>query len=93
MSRVGGDEFLIVLTNVANVAEVEKTAARIVRSVTGEYSIQDRLLSVSCSLGISLFPEHGENGETLIKNADAAMYCANSPWCNGPDFGMAVFVA
>ena len=86
VSRVGGDEFLIVLTNVANVAEVEKTAARIVRSVTGEYSIQDRLLSVSCSLGISLFPEHGENGETLIKNADAAMYCAKEQGSNASCF-------
>ncbi len=76
VSRVGGDEFLLVLTGVSCVAEVEKTATRIVESITGEYSIQNRTLSVSCSVGISIFPEHGRDGETLIKNADAAMYCA-----------------
>jgi diguanylate cyclase (GGDEF)-like protein len=76
VSRVGGDEFLLVLTNVASAVEVETTAARIVNSVTGDYSIQNRSLSVSCSVGISMFPEHGKDGETLVKNADAAMYYA-----------------
>jgi len=82
VARVGGDEFLVVLTSVANVAEVEATAARIVSAVAGEYGIQDRLLSISCSLGISMFPEHGKDGETLIKNADAAMYCAKEQGTN-----------
>ncbi len=76
VSRVGGDEFLIVLNSVESEAEVQTIAARIVNSLTGDYSIQGRSLSISCSVGISLFPQHGKDAETLIKNADAAMYCA-----------------
>jgi diguanylate cyclase (GGDEF)-like protein/PAS domain S-box-containing protein len=82
VARVGGDEFLIVLASVESVAEVEAIAVRIVNSVTGEFIIQGRSLSVTCSLGISMFPTHGKDGETLIKNADAAMYSAKEQGCN-----------
>jgi diguanylate cyclase (GGDEF)-like protein/PAS domain S-box-containing protein len=82
VSRVGGDEFLIVLNSVESATEAELIAARIVHSLTGEFSIQGRSLSVSCSVGISLFPEHGKDTETLIKNADAAMYCAKEKGSN-----------
>jgi EAL domain-containing protein (putative c-di-GMP-specific phosphodiesterase class I) len=44
--------------------------------ITAEFVVQGHTLSVSCSVGISIFPEHGMDAETLIKNADAAMYCA-----------------
>jgi predicted signal transduction protein with EAL and GGDEF domain len=45
-------------------------------AMTAEFVVQGHSLSISCSLGISIFPEHGADGETLIKNADAAMYRA-----------------
>lgn len=82
VSRVGGDEFLVVLTNVAGKVEAESIAARIVDSLSREYEIQDRVLSISCSLGICMFPEHGKDAEVLIKNSDAAMYCAKDSGCN-----------
>lgn len=82
VARVGGDEFLIVLTSVADADEVQAVATRIVNSLTGEFCIQGRSLSVSCSLGITTFPEHGTDSETLIKNADAAMYCAKEQGSN-----------
>lgn len=82
VGRVSGDEFLIVLTGVESLPEVESIAARIVDSLMGEFVIQGRALSVTCSLGISIFPQHGEDGETLIKNADAAMYTAKEQGCN-----------
>ena len=82
VSRVGGDEFLIVLASIENADEVHGIATRIVNSLTGEFNIQDRKLNVSCSLGISIFPEHGRDAETLIKNADAAMYCAKERGSN-----------
>jgi len=44
--------------------------------MTADYVIQGHTLNVSCSVGVSIFPEHGGDGETLIKNADAAMYSA-----------------
>jgi len=45
-------------------------------AMTAEFVVQGHVLNVSCSVGISIFPEHGADGETLIKNADAAMYSA-----------------
>ena len=42
----------------------------------GEFAIQGYSFNITCSVGISIFPDHGEDAETLIKNADAAMYCA-----------------
>src|ERR1035437_6778090 len=74
VARLGGDEFLIVLTALKDVGDAAIAAERIMNALTTAYVIQGRSLSIGCSLGISVFPEHGTDGETLIKNADAAMY-------------------
>jgi diguanylate cyclase (GGDEF)-like protein/PAS domain S-box-containing protein len=76
VARLGGDEFLITLTHVKNASDVAVAAQRLMDAMTAEFVVQGHSLSISCSLGISIFPEHGADGETLIKNADAAMYCA-----------------
>jgi predicted signal transduction protein with EAL and GGDEF domain len=73
---VGGDEFLIALTTISSAADASVAAERIVSSLTADISIQGHTLNISCSIGISLFPEHGPDAEALIKNADAAMYSA-----------------
>ena len=78
MARVGGDEFLIVLTDVKESADAAVAAERLMDAMTAEFVVQGHSLSASCSLGISIFPEHGTDGETLIKNADAAMYSAKA---------------
>ncbi|MGA8089253.1 MAG: EAL domain-containing protein [Terracidiphilus sp.] len=75
-ARVGGDEFLIVLTAVKDEADVAITAERIGRELENEFVILGHTFKVTCSIGISIFPEHGLDEEVLIKNADAAMYCA-----------------
>ncbi|HEY5176471.1 MAG TPA: EAL domain-containing protein [Terriglobales bacterium] len=82
VARVGGDEFLIMVTAVKSAADVAAAAQRILHAMTAEFVIQDYRFSVSGSIGISIFPEHGIDGETLIKNADAAMYCAKD---SGPN--------
>jgi diguanylate cyclase (GGDEF)-like protein/PAS domain S-box-containing protein len=76
VSRLGGDEFLIALTGIKDVADVAVAAQRLMNKMAIEFVVQDRSFSISCSLGISIFPEHGADGETLIRNADAAMYSA-----------------
>jgi diguanylate cyclase (GGDEF)-like protein/PAS domain S-box-containing protein len=76
VARLGGDEFVIVLTNVRDVADAAVAADRIVKTMTAGFVVEGHPLSVSCSLGISVFPEHGSDSDTLIKNADAAMYSA-----------------
>ena len=86
VARLGGDEFLVVLSNVKDVADAAVAADRLVKSMTAGFVIQDHPLTISCSLGISIFPEHGADGETLIKNADAAMYCAKEKGRNNFQF-------
>ena len=86
VSRLGGDEFLIVLTNVKDIPDVAVAAERFMDAMTAEFVIQGHSLSISCSLGISIFPEHGADSETLIKNADAAMYRAKEGGRNNFQF-------
>jgi diguanylate cyclase (GGDEF)-like protein/PAS domain S-box-containing protein len=83
VARVGGDEFLIVLTGLKDITDVAVAAERLMDAMIGEYSIQGHTLNITCSLGISIFPEHGTDTETLIKNADAAMYSAKESGRNG----------
>ena len=76
VARLGGDEFLVVLGAVDEGADAAVVAERVAHEVSREFHLQGRALSVTCSIGISLYPEHGDDVETLIKNADAAMYSA-----------------
>jgi diguanylate cyclase len=76
VARLGGDEFLITLTHVKGVPDVAVATERLMDAMTAGFVIQGHSLSVSCSIGISIFPEQGADCETLIKNADAAMYRA-----------------
>jgi diguanylate cyclase (GGDEF)-like protein/PAS domain S-box-containing protein len=76
VARIGGDEFLIALTTIRNAPDAAVAAERIMDAMTSEFMIQGRSFAVSCSIGISIYPENGADSETLIKNADAAMYSA-----------------
>jgi diguanylate cyclase len=76
VARLGGDEFLIVLTHVRDVPDAAVAAERLMDAMTVGFIVQGHSLIVSCSIGISIYPEHGADCETLIKNADAAMYRA-----------------
>ena len=64
------------LTHVKDVPDAAVAAERLMDAMTAEFVIQGHSLSIGCSIGISIFPEHGADSETLIKNADAAMYSA-----------------
>ena len=75
VARLSGDEFLIVLTRVKDISDAAVAAERLMDAMTPEFGVQGHSLGITCSLGISIFPEHGAEAETLIKNADAAMYC------------------
>jgi len=78
VARLGGDEFLITLTHVKDVPDVALAAERLIDAMTAGFIVQGHSLNVSCSIGISIFPGQGADGETLIKNADAAMYRAKT---------------
>jgi len=76
VARLGGDEFLITLTHVKDLPDAAVAAERFMDAMTAEFVVQGHSLSIGCSVGVSVFPEHGADVETLIKNADAAMYSA-----------------
>lgn len=86
VARLGGDEFLITLTHVKDVPDAAVAAERLMDAMTAEFIVQGHYINVSCSLGISIFPEHGADAETLIKNADAAMYSAKDGGRNNFQF-------
>lgn len=77
-ARLGGDEF-VVLAPGASRQEAETLAERIVHAVRGlAFDFEQRRLSLTLSLGIALFPEHGQESENLVSHADAAMYQAKA---------------
>jgi diguanylate cyclase (GGDEF)-like protein/PAS domain S-box-containing protein len=86
IARLGGDEFLVVLNGVKEVSDAAIAADRLVKLMTAGFVIQGHPITVSCSVGISVFPEHGVDGETLIKNADTAMYSAKEKGRNNFQF-------
>jgi diguanylate cyclase len=76
VSRQGGDEFVILLPEVTHAADAGISAAKIIAEVRKTYCIGERDLCFTASVGISSYPDNGEDPETLIKNADTAMYHA-----------------
>jgi diguanylate cyclase (GGDEF)-like protein/PAS domain S-box-containing protein len=81
VSRQGGDEFIVLLSEVRHAEDAAITARRMLQAVAEAHSIDRRDLHITTSIGVSVFPEDGQNSETLIKNADTAMYQAKE---NGP---------
>ena len=78
VARLSGDEFVITLTHIKDVPDAAIATERLMDTLTAEFTLEGQSLSIGCSVGISLFPEHGTDFETLIKNADAAMYSAKN---------------
>jgi diguanylate cyclase (GGDEF)-like protein/PAS domain S-box-containing protein len=76
VSRQGGDEFVILLSETTNPEDAATSAKKILLSLSGPHSIGGRDLFIDGSIGISVYPGDGEDAETLIKNADTAMYHA-----------------
>lgn len=75
IARFGGDEFIVVFEETEQ-TEIETIAGRILDSLQSPVFINDDELKVSASIGVSLYPEHGETKEALIRRADQAMYAA-----------------
>ena len=78
VARVGGDEFIIVLSGVKDISDAAVATERLMDAMTAVFNVQGHFLNIGCSIGISIFPEDGADSETLIKNADAAMYSAKT---------------
>lgn len=84
--RQGGDEFLIQLDGVGERREVEQVARRILDSAAAPIVLDGRALAISCSIGIALYPDDGDDFDTLLKRADIAMYQSKASGRNGFQF-------
>jgi diguanylate cyclase (GGDEF)-like protein/PAS domain S-box-containing protein len=76
VARLGGDEFTLLLPGVSQVVDVARVAEKVLDTLRLPFQIEGREIFATASIGISLYPEDGRDVETLIKNADAAMYRA-----------------
>ncbi len=86
VARLGGDEFVVLLPNIKRISDVSNLARKVLTSLTQPFKIKDREIFTSTSIGISLFPDDGEDEETLIRNADLAMYQAKDLGRNAYQF-------
>ncbi len=75
-SRIGGDEFVVILTQIDNEIDPIGVAEKIISQIRAPFPIDEHTLFTSTSIGISLYPIDGEESETLMRHADAAMYQA-----------------
>ena len=86
VARLGGDEFLIVLTDIVNHDDAGVVAANLIEAISAPVLIDEQMMSVSPSIGISVFPDDGLSASELIRRADAAMYRAKNCGRNNYQF-------
>lgn len=86
VARHGGDEFIVLLSSLSCAQDAQKVAQKIRDALLLPFYINGLKLRLSCSIGISLFPDDGEEVLGLLKNSDAAMYCAKSRGGNNWQF-------
>lgn len=78
VSRLGGDEFILLLHNIAHVQDAGKVAVRILKDISAPFNMGGHEIFITASIGIALYPSDGVDGDELIKNADIAMYHAKT---------------
>lgn len=76
VGRMGGDEFVVMLPEIETVKDATVVAEKILHNLNQSFEIGQHIIRISCSIGIACFPEHGREENSLLKSADAAMYCA-----------------
>ncbi len=76
VGRLGGDEFLVIVGGLERAEDVVPIAEKLAECISEPFALEGQTLAVSGSIGISLYPQDGESTDTLIRNADAAMYLA-----------------
>ncbi len=74
VARIGGDEFVIILSSLPEVSIAERIASNLIKQIAQPIDIETISVSVSASIGISLYPENGTTAEALVRSADKAMY-------------------
>ncbi|MGR5235900.1 sensor domain-containing protein [Vibrio alfacsensis] len=87
VARIGGDEFVIILPNITSDSQLISTVEEILNLFSRPFKVsQNESLRISTSIGIARYPQDGNDSETLLKNADTAMYLAKKNGRNGYAF-------
>jgi len=76
LSRLGGDEFVILLPNINSVDDAKNIASKLISAFKGQHNIDTHQLYITTSIGISIYPDNSQELDSLITNADTAMYDA-----------------
>lgn len=76
LARLGGDEFIVILEDLHQIQDASSIANKILKSLSQSISVNDNVLYVSSSIGISIYPDDGDSAQNLLKYADSAMYKA-----------------
>ena len=76
VARLGGDEFAVLTPDARHPEDVVGTAKKILASLEGPFAIADQMVETGASIGIALYPVHGDDPSTLLRRADVAMYVA-----------------
>jgi diguanylate cyclase (GGDEF)-like protein/PAS domain S-box-containing protein len=76
IARLGGDEFAVLTTDAKHPDDIIATARKILASLEGPFAIADQMVETGASIGIALYPVHGDDPTTLLRRADVAMYVA-----------------
>ena len=77
-ARIGGDEFIVALAGGKSREEVELLADQVVQVLSRDYEVFNERVPMSASVGVVLYPEHGDTADEILKNADSAMYAAKA---------------
>ncbi|WP_151702336.1 diguanylate cyclase [Nitrincola alkalilacustris] len=74
VARIGGDEFVIILTEVDGIEEAQQISSELAALIANPITCNKQMITTSVSIGIALYPDHGQDAETLLRHADLAMY-------------------
>lgn len=83
LARIGGDEFVLLLGGIVSIAESHAALQRVLAEISAPVEFGDQTVSVSTSIGVTLFPLDNSDAETLLRHADMAMYEAKEAGKNG----------
>lgn len=86
ISRVGGDEFIILLSQIDTPEDAARVAQKIITALSQPYKIEEHELILTASVGISIYPDSAKDASSLMRNADASMYSAKEAGRNGYQF-------
>lgn len=83
VARFGGDEFVVLLTEIAEPDDAAKVAGKMLQHLSRPFGLPEHTVEIGASIGIALFPRNGDDTETLMRAADTAMYAVKSHGRNG----------